>query len=156
MTFSTVERIVLIRLARAVIWHGVADRNHPDHAKALARLQTAEDIELEHMPQPKRESALRHAVRNSEAILAPYVAQQVDCAKFGLALVYVMQELANRNLHEPNEAFADVLENGLMHEGGTIVERHSVEPIAHSAVKMGNRILAALNSLGYFQERAAA
>lgn len=156
MTHATVERLVLIKLAHAVIWFGVKDRNEANHVKALARLATAEHMELEHLPRPKQESAQRHAQRNADALLAPYIAQRVDCAKFGLALIYVIQELANLGLFEANEAFSDVLENGLMNEEGTIVERHNVEPVSASAVKMGRKIITALNSLGYFNQTSIA
>lgn len=156
MTYAIVQNIILIKLAHAVIWFGVADRNHPDHAKALQRLQDAEDDELAQLPRQKRGSAQRIALRNADAILSPYIQQNTEAAKFGLALVYVIQELTNQGLFEPNAAFADVLENGLMHEDGSIVERHVIDPVSASALKLGRRLMAALHSLGYFEQARAA
>lgn len=156
MSYETAGRLILIKLARAVIWDGVKDRNHPDHVKALRSLQTAVDMEVEHLPRPKAETAQRYALRNAEAILAPYIARNIEAARFGLALVYVIQELANQGLHEPNSAFQEVLEDGLMHEEGTIVEWHKDDEASASSVTMGLEIMTSLNTLGYFtQEKAA-
>ncbi len=155
-TISTVERIVLIRLAHAVIYHGVKDRETAEHATAFRKLQAAEDAELTTLPRQKRESAARHARKAADAILEPFRERNVHAAAFGLALVYVLQELANLDQHHPNEHFAAVLEQGLMHEDGTLVERHNSDLASASAVKMGRKLLSALQSLGYFQERAVA
>lgn len=150
MTYATVERLILVKLARAVVWHGVADRTDPDHAAVLRKLELAIDEELANLPRAKRESALRHAERNTEIIMAPHIAQRVHCAAVGLALVYVIQELTNQGLYEPAGAFADALENGLMSEDGTISERHNIELASAASVKLGRKIITALNSLGYF------
>ena len=150
MTHATVARIILIKLARAVVWHGVADRTDPDHAAVLRKLDLAIDEELAALPRAKRESALRHATRNTEIIMAPHIAGNTHCAAFGLALVYVLQELTNQGLYEPAGAFADALENGLMSEDGTIAERHNIDLASAASVKLGRKIIAALNSLGYF------
>lgn len=155
-THNTVANIVLIRLAHAVIYHGVKDRDTAEHAMAFHKLQAAEDAELLALPRQKRESAARHARKAAEAILEPFREQNVHAAAFGLALVYVLQELVNEGIYEPNEHFAAVLEQGLMHEDGTLVERHNSDLASASAVKMGRKLLNALRSLGYFQERAVA
>lgn len=155
-TAPVVGRIVLIRLAHAVIYHGVKDRNAPDHVAAFQRLQEAEESELLVLPREKRESAARHARKAADAILGPFRDQNVHAAAFGLALVYVLQELANEGLYEPNEAFAEVLERGLMDEDGTLVERHNSDLASAAAVKMGRKLLSALQGRGYFIEQVAA
>jgi hypothetical protein len=156
MTFSTVQNIILIKLVHAVIWFGVVDRESPEHSEAFRKLKQAEEAELDSLPKEKRDSAYRIALRNADAILSPYVQQSTEASKFGLALVYVIQELTNQGLFEPNEAFADVLENGLMHEQGSIVEQHQVALVSASAVKLGRRLMKSMQSLGYFREVRAA
>ena len=155
-TVPIVGRLILIPLAHAVIYYGVKDRTTAEHAMAFRKLQEAEDGELLALPRQKRESALRHAGKGADEILQPFRAQNVHAAAFGLALIYVLQELANLGLHEPHEAFAAVLEQGLMHEEGTIVERHNSDLASASAVKMGRKLLTAIQAKGYFLEREAA
>lgn len=155
MTHETVARIILIKLAHAVIYHGVKDREASEHFMALHKLQMAEDEEALSLPREKRESALRHAAKGKEAILQPYRDQNVHAASFGLALIYVLQELDNQGQHEPNAHFAKVIEEGLLHPEGSLVERHQSDKASASAIKMGRKLLTSLQSLGYFNEVVA-
>ena len=157
--FRTVERLVLIRLAYSVVFHGVDDRDAPDMRALLAKLDTAGDDEIRHLSRPEQEAKRRHAARATEQILAPFIEQGMSCAKFGLSVFYAINILAEEGLYDigQNPMFEEAM-SAIISEDGTVTEFANIERLDKSAQKNTRRILTALNSLGYFvkqREQAA-
>lgn len=152
------ERLALIRLAIATIYHGMA-QNDRERIAVLAILEEAQDHELGKLPREKRESARRYAHRTAELILAPCIDQGMSCAKFGLATYYAINMLAEDGLYDigTNPAFEQAM-TAIISEDGTVTEFANIPQLDKSAQKQARRIVIALNSLGYFvkqREQAA-
>jgi hypothetical protein len=147
------ERLALIRLAIATIYHGMV-QNDRERIAVLAMLEEAQDHELHKLPRENRETARRYAHKTAEVILAPCIDQGMSCAKFGLALFYAIGELIDAGLYdiESNPAF-DKAMSAIISEDGTVTEFANIPRLDKSAQKHARRIVIALNSLGYFVKR---
>lgn len=155
-TLPVVERLILPKLAYAVVYHGVADRHHPEHSVVLRQLEAAIDDELDGLSTAKRDSARRHADRAAAALLQPFIDANEKAAKFGLAVFYATQALIEDGLYELRDgAFSDAMD-AILHPEGTVTEIANVDRLDASAAKQGRRLITALHSLGYFNEQGRA
>lgn len=155
-TVLTVERLILINLVHSVVFHGVKDRTHPEHAAVLRQLARAADDEVRGMPFYQRDSALRHAQKKTAILIAPYVEENMPCAKFGLIAFYAIRELIDAGLYQMDEGAFDQAMDAVLHEDGTVTELANMPLVDRSAQKGARKLLAALRSLGYFAEQVAA
>ena len=150
------ERIIPIKLAWATVYHG-ADLNDPEIQQVLALIAQAEAAELAALPREKRESASRYAMRNAEAILQPFIAQGMACAKFGLITFHAVQELVSDGLYDAdaNPAFDAALQ-AIISEKGSVVEMHNIDGVDRSAQKHARKVVEHMQRLGYFLRWEAA
>ena len=157
MTSSTIaERIILIRLVYATVWHGVADRSSPEHAAVLHMLETALDAELASASRPQRQTIERHVARAVLTLMAPHIAAGESCAKFGLAVFYAIRTLIDEGAYDLADGpFSDAMD-AVLHEDGTVTEFANLPLMDRSAQKQARRLVIAMRSLGYFPEMVAA
>ena len=151
-TIPVVERIIPPGIVYSVVYAGVADRSEKDHAEVLKLLEQAMDKELEGLPFPKRNSAVRHGRRAADEILRPYVERRESAAKFGLSVFYAMRELIDEGLYVLDEdgPFAEAME-AVLNPEGTVTELANIEGIDRSAQKHARRILERLREMGYYK-----
>lgn len=149
-TVEIVERMIPVALIHAVVWFGVKDRNDPEHAAVLRMLQTALTDEAADLPRHQAESAHRHAKRATETLIEPFVEDQTSCAKFGLAVYYLLNELIDAGAYEPRDGTFMEAMNAVLNPDGTVTELANIEKIDLSAQKQARRLLRAMQSLGYF------
>jgi hypothetical protein len=149
-TRPIVERLIPIELVYAVVYHGVADRSHPDHAAVLDELMRAQMVELEGLPVPKRDSAIRHAAKAADAILKPFVEGGEKCSKVGLALFYVIRELIDTGAYDLRDGPFSEAMDAVLNPEGTVTEMANIELLDRSAQKQARKVLAHLRELGYY------
>jgi hypothetical protein len=151
-TIPVVERIIPPGIVYSVVYAGVADRTHKDHAEVLKLLEQAMDVELDGLPYPKRKSATRHARRAADEILRPYVERRESAAKFGLSAFYALRELIDEGHYVLDEdgPFAEAME-AVLNPEGTVTELANVDGIDRSAQKHARRIIEKLRSMGYYK-----
>lgn len=155
-TIPAVERLIIVKLFHAVVYHGVADRSDAEHAAVLQMLEQAQHDEIADLPRAKRESAERHADKAVETILRPYVDAGESCAKFGLACFYAVRQLMDEGVYDLRDGpFSDAMD-AVLNPDGTVTELANIERLDASAQKQSRRLLNAIRSLGYFQQARAA
>lgn len=149
-TRPIVERLIPIELVYAVVYHGVADRSHPDHKAVLAQLVDARLSEIEGLSLGARESAIRHARRASETILKPYIDRGESAAKFGLSTYYLICELIDTGAYELRDGPFSEAMDAVLNPEGTVTEMANIELLDRSAQKQARKVLAHLRELGYY------
>lgn len=153
-TIPVVERLIPIMLFKATVYHGVRDRTEEGNAEALRLLDEAIAWEVAELTRPQQESAKRHAMKAEGYILAPFIAQNMDCAKFALALIHALNVLIDDYGYERcNPAFEEAL--GFIFEGN-VPELAEIERLNASAERIARRVISAMQGLGYFVGRDAA
>lgn len=152
-----VQCLVPVRLLLSVVHYGVADRQSPEAVQLTAWLKSAELGVLAGRHEKEQAKLARRSWAIYDAVMAPFLASETDCAKFGLVVFYLLAELEEQGIH----TFAagsdfDLAQQALYGPEGSIVALANVPDVDASAQKQARRLMRHLQAEGYFREAIAA
>ncbi|MCW5722047.1 MAG: hypothetical protein KIS86_12980 [Devosia sp.] len=135
----------------------MADPGSDEAKQVLNWLKQAETETVSPRTDKEKVKLARRSWAAYDEAMAPFLKEEMTCAKFGLVVFYLLAELEAQEIYLfAQGSLFDRAQQAIFSSEGTVVEIANIDALDASAQKQGRRLLRALRGLGYFREAVAA